>query len=206
MRAFLRTATVLLADLASSLVFLILFSLTHNALLAAGVGMAFGLVQIGLQLVRRKPIETMEWLSLFLVLASGTATALTDDPRFVLFKPSALYAIVGLVMLRPGWMIRYLPKIAASTVPDIATYVGYAWSALMFTSAALNAYLAISTDVATWAATMAVFGLCSKAALFVAGFAAIRIATRSRLRALPAHEREAVLIATGWHSAPAESR
>jgi intracellular septation protein A len=46
----------------------------------------------------------MEWLSLFLVLASGTATLLTDNPRFVQFKPSAIYVIVGVVMLKPGWM------------------------------------------------------------------------------------------------------
>lgn len=202
MRAFLKTATLLLADLASSLVFLILFSLTHNAVLSAGVGMAFGLLQIGLQLARRKPVEAMEWLSLVLVLASGTATALTNDPRFVLFKPSAIYAIVGLVMLRRGWIIRYLPAVAAATVPDIATYVGYAWSALMFLSAALNAYLAVTTDLASWAATMATFGIVSKTVLFVAGFAAIRMTARSRIRALPAEEREALLAATGWQARP----
>ena len=35
----------------------------------------------------------MEWLSLFLVIAAGTATLLTNDPRFVLFKPSVIYAM-----------------------------------------------------------------------------------------------------------------
>jgi intracellular septation protein A len=85
---------------------------------------------------------SLEWFSLFLVIASGTATVLTDDPRFVLFKPSAIYAIIGVVMLRPGWMNRYLPAIAKATASDIATYVGFAWSGLMFISAILNAYLA----------------------------------------------------------------
>jgi intracellular septation protein A len=51
----------------------------------------------------------MELLSLFLVIAAGTATLLTNDPRFVLFKPSVIYVIVGVVMLKPGWMNRYLP-------------------------------------------------------------------------------------------------
>ena len=37
---------------------------------------------------------------------------LTDDPRFVMLKPTLIYCIVGTVMLKPGWMTRYLPPIA----------------------------------------------------------------------------------------------
>ena len=181
MKPFLQMVGLLLADLASSLLFLILFSLTHNAVLSAGCGILLGIVQIAVQLIRRKPIDTMEWLSLFLVVASATATVLTDDPRFVLFKPSAIYLVVGIVMMKPGWMNRYLPAIARAVASDVATYVGFAWAALMFVSAGLNAYLAISTGLATWALTMAIFGIASKAALAVAGFAAIRLTARHRI-------------------------
>jgi intracellular septation protein A len=200
MKAFLQTVKLLLSDLASSLLFLLLFSLTHNALLSACLGMLLGLIQIVMQFARRKPIEVMEWLSLFLVIASGTATVLTDDPRFVMFKPSAIYAIIGVAMLRPGWMNRYLPAIAKSTASDIATYVGFAWSGLMFISAVLNAYFAVSTDFATWALTMTIFGVASKAILFIVGFSAIRLTARHRVRAMPADEREALLISTGWRA------
>lgn len=198
MKAFLQTVRLLLSDLASSLLFLLLFSLTHNAALSACLGMLLGLLQIAMQFRRREPIEAMEWLSLFLVIASGTATVLTDDPRFVLFKPSAIYAIICIVMLRRGWMNRYLPAIAKATASDIATYVGFAWSGLMFISAILNAYLAVSTDLATWALTMTIFGIASKAILSIAGFAAIRLTARHRIRAMPADEREDLLISTGW--------
>jgi intracellular septation protein len=112
MRDFLRAVRLLLLDLASTVVFLILFLVTHNTILSVSLGMALGLTQIGIQFVRRKPIDTMEWLSLFLIIAAGTATLVTDDPRFVLFKPSVIYVIVGVVMLKPGWMNRYLPAIA----------------------------------------------------------------------------------------------
>ncbi|HSY95099.1 MAG TPA: septation protein IspZ, partial [Steroidobacteraceae bacterium] len=84
MRDFLNAAKLLLLDLASTIVFLVVFLLTHNTILAVGLGMALGLAQIATQFVRRRAIETMEWLSLFLVIAAGTATLLTDDPRFVL--------------------------------------------------------------------------------------------------------------------------
>src|SRR3982751_6111517 len=111
MRYFLQAASLLLLDLASTLLFLAVFLLTHNTILAVGLGMALGLTQIAIQFVRRKPIDAMEWLSLFLVVTAGTATLLTDDPRFLLFKPSVIYVIVGIVMLKPGWMNRYLPAI-----------------------------------------------------------------------------------------------
>jgi intracellular septation protein A len=198
MKAFLQTFRLLISDLASSLVFLILFSTTQNAVLSACIGILFGLFQIGIQFARRKPIAMMEWLSLFLIIASGTATIITDDARFVLFKPSAIYAIIGVVMLKPGWMNRYLPAIAQVVVPDVATYVGFAWAGLMFASAALNAYLALNTDPATWALTMSTFGIASKMILLVSGFAAIRLTARLRIRAMPADKREALLISTGW--------
>jgi len=140
MKHFLTAARLLALDLASTLVFLVLYLLTHNTALSVGLGIAFGVAQIGLQLVRRRPIDTMEWLSLFLVVAAGTATLLTHDPRFVLIKPSVIYAIVGVVMLKPGWLKRYLPEIAQTVVPDVAVVVGYAWAGLMFVSAAVNAF------------------------------------------------------------------
>jgi len=201
MKAFLRTARLLLGDLASSLLFLILFYITHSAVLSVCLGALLGVAQIAIQLGRRMPIDVMEWLSLLLVIASGTATVLTDDPRFVLFKASAIYAIVGVVMLKSGWMNRYLPSIARTVASDIATCVGFAWAGLMFISAILNAYLAVNADLATWAMSMTIFGIVSKIVLSIGGFAAIRLTTHFRVRALPADKREALLISTGWRAA-----
>lgn len=202
MKDFLKAARLLLLDLASTLLFLLVFLLTHNTALSVGLGVALGLGQIGVQLARRRPIDTMEWLSLFLVIAAGTATLLTDDPRFLLFKPSVIYVLIGVVMLKRGWMTRYLPPIARQVVPDVAVTVGYAWAALMFVSAAVNAIVAITCSSATWAVVMPAFGLVSKVVVFVAGFAALRITARRRIRAMPEAERIALLIATGELAAP----
>jgi len=197
MRDFLNAAKLLLLDLASTIVFLVVFLLTHNTILAVGLGMALGLAQIATQFVRRRTIETMEWLSLFLVIAAGTATLLTDDPRFVLFKPTLIYAIVGVVMLKPGWMNRYLPDIARAVVPDVAVVVGFVWAGLMFVSAMVNAFVALTCSVATWALVMPIFGIVSKLTVFVIGFAAMRFIGRRRVLAMPELERDALLVATG---------
>jgi intracellular septation protein len=197
MSDFLKAAKLLFLDLASTILFLVVFLLTNNTILSVGLGIALGLAQIATQFVRGKPIDTMEWLSLFLVIAAGTATLLTNDPRFVLFKPTVIYAIVGVVMLKPGWMNRYLPAIARVVVPDVATVVGFLWAGLMFVSAAVNAFVALTCSVVTWAVVMPIFGIVSKVALFLIGFAAMRVIGRRRVRAMPALERDALLASTG---------
>ena len=198
MTEFLKAARLLLLDMASTVFFLVLFLLTHNTILSVSLGMALGLMQIGIQFVRGKPIDTMEWLSLFLIIAAGSATVLTDDPRFVLLKPSVIYAIVGVVMLKPGWMNRYLPAIVREVVPDVAATVGLVWAGLMFVSAAVNAFIALDCSVATWALVMPIFGIASKLTVFLIGFAAIRAVTKRRVRAMPDFERDALLASTGY--------
>jgi intracellular septation protein len=197
MRDFLNAIKLLVLDLASTILFLVLFLLTHNTILAVSLAMALGLAQIATQFVRRRAIETMEWLSLFLVIAAGTATLLTNDPRFVLLKPTVIYAIVGVVMLKPGWMNRYLPAIARAVVPDVAVVLGFVWSGLMFVSAMVNAFVALTCSVATWALVMPIFGIVSKLAVFLVGFAAMRFIARRRVLAMPELERDALLVSTG---------
>jgi len=198
MKDLLKAAKLLLLDLASTIFFIVLFLLTHNTILSVALGTALGLIQIAIQFVRRKPIDMMEWLSLFLVIAAGTATLLTDDPRFVLFKPSVIYVIVGIVMLKPGWMNRYLPEIARAVASDVAVIVGFVWAGLMFLSAAVNAFVALAASVQTWAVVVPIFGIVSKVIVFLFGFAAIRLTTVRRIRAMPALQREALLDSTGW--------
>jgi intracellular septation protein A len=184
MKNLLEAGKLLLLDMAATLFFLALYLLTHNVALSVGLGMALGAAQIGWQLVRRKPIDTMQWMSLFLVLGAGTVTLITNDPRFVMIKPSVIYIVVGVVMLKRGWMNRYLPPIAIALVPDIAVIFGYVWSGMMFCSAALNVIVALNFSVVTWSVAMSVWGIVSKAALFLIGYAVMRtigVARRRRL-------------------------
>ena len=147
MKNLFAAGKLLLLDMASTFFFLVVYLLTHNITLSVVLGMALGVGQIGWQFARKQPIDTMQWMSLFLVLGAGTATLLTSDPRFVMIKPSVIYTIVGIVMLKRGWMNRYLPPVAIELVPDIATIFGYVWAGLMFFSAALNVIVALNFSV-----------------------------------------------------------
>jgi intracellular septation protein len=190
MRNLFEAAKLLLLDMASTLIFLVAFLLTRNISLSVALGVTQGLAQIGWQFVRKKPIDTMEWMSLFLVVGSGAATLLTSNPRFVMVKPSLIYMLVGVVMLKPGWMNRYLPPIAKAVVPDVAVIFGFVWAGLMFASAVLNVVVALNFDVVAWSTFMSVYGIASKAALFLIGYATMRYIGVRRWRAMPAFDRD----------------
>jgi intracellular septation protein A len=190
MRNLLHAAKLLLLDLASTIVFLVAYLVSNNIPLSIALGMALGIAQISVQFARKKPIATMEWLSLFLVVTSGTAALVTRDPRFVMFKPSVIYMIVGVVMLKPGWINRYLPPLANAVVPDVAVIVGFLWAGLMFASAAVNVFVALNYSIVTWAWFMPVFGIVSKIVMLLISFGAMRMIGRRRYAAMPDSERE----------------
>ncbi len=185
MRDLFAAAKLLLLDMASTVFFLVVFLLSKNIPLAVALGVALGVAQIGWEFVRKRPIDTMQWLSLFLVVGAGTATLMTNDPRFVMVKPSLIYLVVGLVMLKPGWMNRYLPPVAKELVPDLAFIFGFIWSGLMFFSAALNVIVALNFSVVTWASFMSVYGIVSKLGLFLIQYAVMRYVGIRRRRATP---------------------
>jgi intracellular septation protein len=188
MRDLFTAGKFLLLDLASTIVFLVVLAITHSVAAGVILGIAFGVSQIGWLVWRRSPIDTMHWMSLFLVLASGGATLLTNDPRFVMFKPTVIYLIVAVVMLKRGWMKRYMPAIAVRTVPDLMVFFGYVWSAMMFGSALLNVALLFTLTPEAWAAAMSVWGIASKLVLFAIQFTIMRIVGGRRGRTLLSQE------------------
>ena len=183
MNHLLQPARLLVSDLASTLMFLAVLLITKDLMLAVALGVGLGVVQIGWLMARRKPIDTMQWLSIGLVVVSGVATMLTSDPRFVMLKPTVIYCIVGAYMLRPGWMNRYLPPIAVQTVPDLAYLFGFIWAGLMFLSAVLNIALALTLDPVSWSAAMSIWGIASKVTLFLIQYATMRLIGRRRVMA-----------------------
>ncbi len=174
MANLMHSARLLVSDLASTILFLVVLLTTKDLMLAVGLGVGLGVIQIGWMKLRRQKIDTMQWLSIGLVVASGIATMLTSDARFVMLKPSVIYCIVGAYMLRPGWMNRYMPPIAVQMVPDIAWIFGFVWAGLMFGSAALNIVLALTLDPVTWSASMSIWGIASKVALFLIQYVIMR--------------------------------
>ena len=136
--------------------------------------------QIGWKLLRRIPVDALQWISAVVVLASGSAAIVTDNPVFVMLKPSVIYLLVGWAMLKRGWMNHYLPPRALEFVPDLAITFGYVWAGLMFFSAALNLVLALNLSVTQWGIAMSVWGTASKFALFFLQYGVMKFIGRRR--------------------------
>ncbi len=183
MRYFLEAARPILVDLLSTIVFFVLLWTTHDFILATALGIAAGVIEVTIRLIRKKPIGVITWMSLGLVVIMGSASIFTHNPLFVMLKPTIAYSLVGAAMLKPGWMYDYAPQIARQYLtPADMTPWGYAWSGLMFFSGALNIALALTFDPIAWSATLSIFGLVSKFALFGLTYVAMRtkvIAARS---------------------------
>jgi intracellular septation protein A len=183
MKNLIHSGRLLLLDMASTVFFLVLYSVTGSLALSVALGMALGVAQIGWEIARHKPIDTMQWVSLVVVVASGTAALVTHDARFMMLKLTVIYAIIGVVMLKPGWLDRYMPPQAMELVPDVAVVFGFVWAGLMFFSAVLNLVVAFSVGVAAWASIMSAWGLASKLSLFVVQYTTMRLIGGRRYRA-----------------------
>jgi intracellular septation protein len=180
MKDLFDSGMLLVLDLASTFVFLIAYLLTNSIPFSVTLGMVLGVAQIGWEFARKRPIGTMQWMSLFLVVCFGGITLITNDPRFVMIKPSLIYTVVGIVMLKPGWMNRYLPPAAIAEMPDVVRIFGFIWSGLMFFSAGLNVIVVLGFSVVTWASFMSVYGIVSKLALFLIQYGTMRYVGFSR--------------------------
>ncbi len=186
MKSLLVSAKFLALDLASTLVLLAVLRLTHSIPLAAGLGISIALGQVGYDLLRRKPVHPLLWLSLVVVAASGAATLVTQDARFIMIKPSVISFVFGLIMLKRGWMDRYLPPIALEVVPDIAVIFGYVWAGSQFLAAAVNIVVALNFDAVAWASFMSIYHMVTLVGLFLVQYATMRLIGARRRRAASA--------------------
>ena len=169
-------------DFLSTIVFIALYLITGNVVLATGVAIAGAVVQLIHARIKGHQLGFMTYASLALVIVLGSATLLTDDPRFVLAKPSIAHFAIGAIMLKRGWMLRYVPPIVAQTIPEYVTFAGYAWAALMFALGAGTIAIALTGDMKLWAIYVSVVAVGAKIAAFAVQYVAFRLLVTSRVR------------------------
>jgi intracellular septation protein len=171
------------ADFFSTIVFIAIYLATDNVLLATGVAIAGAIAQVIYSRVKGKELGYMTWASLGLVIVLGSATLLTHDPRFVLAKPAIGHFAIGAIMLKRGWMLRYMPAIVTETIPEYVTFAGYAWAALCFALGAGTIGVAMTGDMKLWTFYVTVVLVGAKIAAFAVQYVAFRFLVGSRIRA-----------------------
>jgi intracellular septation protein A len=191
----MQTALYQLAeDFLSTIAFLIVYFVTGNLYVAVIVAIAVGIGQFVVLKRRGRTPDVMAWLSLGLVIALGGAALITNDSRFIMAKPSVAHFAVAAVMLRRGWMARYMPDVMKQNVPEaVLVGFGYAWAALMIALGLANLYVASRYSIEIWAWFISVFAVGAKVVVFLIQFLVLRILVRRKLRLAAAQSRAAPL-------------
>jgi intracellular septation protein len=147
-----KVLTRMAVDFLSGLLFLALFLTTNDIFLATALGVAFGLGQALWMISRKQKVDPMQWMVLALILVLGSATILTRNPTFVVFKPSIFEAGLAAMMLRPRWNARYAPEYTRDLIPPgLVLFWGYFWAAAWFALAASNLVVARAFGLRAWA-------------------------------------------------------
>ena len=173
----------LATDFLSTIMFVAVYFITDNVLLATGVAIASAVAQVVYATIKGEHLGFMTYASLALAVVLGGATLLTNDPRFVLAKPAIAHFAIGAIMLKRGWMLRYVPPIVAETIPEYVTFAGYAWAALMFVLGCGTIAIAMTGDIKLWAFYVSVVLLGAKLAAFAVQYVGFRILVTNRVRA-----------------------
>lgn len=168
-------------DFLSALVFLVIYLVTGSVVIGTVIGIAVAVAQIVRARLTGKTLDVMTWASLALVVVLGGATLLTNDPRFVMMKPSIAHFAIGAVMLRRGWMTRYMPPIVMETAPELPMIAGYCWAALMFALGAGNIAVASTGDMKLWGFYVTVVAVGAKLAAFGLQYVTFRLIIGRRI-------------------------
>jgi intracellular septation protein len=170
----------LLGDFLSAILFLVVYALSGDLFAAAAIAVA--VAQLARICLAGRRVEPMQWMSLGLVVVLSGATTLTQSPRFIMVKPTIVHFAVAAVMLRRGWMLRYLPEIVVQNVPEPAIVAaGYAWAVLLAAIGVVNLIIALQFDFATWAWFISVGAVGAKLAAFALQYGVFRAIMRQRI-------------------------
>jgi intracellular septation protein A len=176
----------LVSDFLSAIVFLAIYLLSGSVTLATSIAVAVGIAQFAVMRLTGRPIDAMQWLALGLVIVLGAATLITQDSRFIMVKPTAIHWAIGAVMLRHGWMTRYLPPIARDNLPlSVMVMTGYAWAALMFALGAINLIVATTMSFQAWAWFITFGAVGAKVFAFLIQYWVFRAIIRRQLMSQP---------------------
>jgi intracellular septation protein len=172
----MRTALVqLLSDFVAVIAFVIVYGSTDNLWLATGAAIAVSVAQFIFFKLKGQSVDAMQWLILGMVVVLGAVALITEDSRFVMVKPSIAHFAVGAVMLRRGWMMRYLPPVVRDNIPEsVLVTSGCAWAALMFTLGALNIVVAVTLPFRVWAWFISVGAVGAKIIAFLVQYFVFR--------------------------------
>ena len=154
------------------ILFFATYALTKNIILATEVAVAAGIIQAVWCLFKYRRLQTMQWVSLLLVVILGGATVILKNEHFIMWKPTALFWVMS-----AGLLISHLcgKNVLKSTIgkeismPDPAwRKLTYIWVIFLLALGALNLWVAYTFTVTQWV-NFKLFGSTTILFLFLVG-------------------------------------
>lgn len=113
------------------------------------------IVQIAYLRFKTGKVDTMQWVSLGVIVVFGGATLLAHDENFIKWKPTVLYwlmggaLLVGLVMFKRNFIKSLMG--AQMQLPDsVWNTLNWAWTGFFAALGVLNLWVAFNFDTNTW--------------------------------------------------------
>lgn len=144
----------LLIDLFPVILFFAAYWLKHDIFTATAVAIVASVIQVAYIKWKHGKVETMQWVSLALIVVMGGATLLLKDKHFIMWKPTLLYwamaggLLVGQLAGKNG--MRALMG-TQMELPDMAwKRLNYSWMGFFTLMGGLNLFVAYHFSEETW--------------------------------------------------------
>lgn len=162
----------LLFDFFPIILFFVAFKL-DGVYAATGVAIAASLAQIAWMRLRGHRIDPMLWVSTTIIVVLGGLTIWLHDERFIKWKPTVLYWLMGAALAGGQLVFRknLLKSLMASQLqlPDEAWRVAcWSWVGFFALMGAVNLWVAFHFDTDTWV-NFKLFGGMGLMILFIIG-------------------------------------
>lgn len=151
-----------IADLLPVILFFLAYHL-FDIYVATAVAVAAAGLQIAYLKIRHRPITTMQWVTLVLLMVFGGLTLLLHDPVFFKWKPTIVNWLFGAVflvapLLSPRTPIERLMGHAINLPKSAWRRLNLAWGLFFWALGGINLFVAYRFDEATWV-NFKLFGL-----------------------------------------------
>lgn len=162
----------LLLDFFPIILFFVAFKMA-DIYVATGVAIVATVAQIAWLRWRSGKVETMQWLSLGVIVLFGGATLIAHDETFIKWKPTILYWLMGgsLLLAQLIWRRNLIKSLIGDKVrmaEPAWTAMRRSWTVFFLFMGVLNLWVAYNFDTATWV-DFKLFGGLGLMAVFVIG-------------------------------------
>ena len=171
-------------DLLATIVFVTVFWLTGDIVMATASGVVAGIARFAYIKIRKQPVGPLQYLSVILVVVTGVTTIITKDPHFVMIKSSLISLAVAGVMLRTNWMAPYLPPIVTENLDRrVILWASRGWGMLLIALAIANTIVALEFSTNFWAWYASIVPTSAQLLAFALQYVIFRTLIRRSMRA-----------------------